>query len=122
VQTFLNADWPSWTLFLNPASFKVEVENEEWTATPYSLDSTRSSSYGKMESIYGEQVSGLADTAVFSLHTKSREIVDDVSQPVFNLKNAILTAKIIEEAIAIHGFPGEWSVTIPAYSAQAYGL
>jgi hypothetical protein len=51
-----------------------------------------------MESIYGEQVSGLADTAVFSLHTESRGIVDDVSQSVFNLKNTSLTANIIEEA------------------------
>jgi hypothetical protein len=44
--------------------------------------------------------------------------VDDVSQSVFNLKNASLTANIVAEAIVIHGFPGEWFATIAAYSAQ----
>jgi hypothetical protein len=58
--------------------------------------------------------------AVFYLHTESRGIVDDVSQSVFNLKNASLTANIIEEAIVIHGFPGEWFATIAAYSAQVH--
>ncbi len=61
---------------------------------------------------------GLADTAVFYLHTESRGIVDNVSQSVFNLKNASLVVNIIEDAIIIYGFPGEWFATIAASSAQ----
>jgi hypothetical protein len=48
METLLNAEWPSWTLFLNRRSFQGGALKNG----PYSLERTRSSRYGKMEVIY----------------------------------------------------------------------